>query len=48
MLINPEYHWYVKIHELQTQKQALFDELDDAKIYIKKLEKKLKEQKQCH
>ena len=38
---NPFYAYELQIYKLQDKNLALFDELDNAKIYIKKLEKKL-------
>lgn len=48
MLVNPDYHMYLKIHELQDKNILLTDQLADANYTIKKLEKKLKEKNQCH
>ena len=48
---NPFYAYELQIYKLQDKNLALFDELDNAKIYIKQLEKKVnqlqKESKQC-
>ena len=45
MLINPNYHMYLKIHELQDKIILLTDQLADANFKIKQFE--LKEKKQC-
>jgi len=55
MLVNPDYLMHQelfklwdKIHKLRDRIIFLNDSLADANHTIKKLEKKLKEQKQCH
>jgi len=51
-LHNPFYSYELQIYKLQDKNLALFDQLDNAKIYIKQLEKKVnqlqKDSKQCH
>jgi len=38
---NPFYSYELQIYKLQDKNLALFDQLDNAKIYIKQLETKL-------
>ena len=38
---NPYYAYELQIYKLQDKNLALFDQLDNAKIYIKQLEKKV-------